>query len=572
MAGPAAPLRPTPRPTALWRSRASLLLALIGLTFVLAGVLAYEAHDAARSHRVTAERALHDYATFAAWELLASATDSLRPALTTAFAPVSGGLLATPYDPIPGPEILATSAADVLRCDDAATDAGRWYFRYDLRDDSFVTSGAQPMTGERALIQGAVSEQARMVYRPDWRYAVLLAGRGTHMRTIAYAVKYATHGAPVAAFGFVTCAGAVGGRLFAAIMAHHPLLPRTLADRAPNDSLVSVTVLGPGGDTIWRSAEQGSSPFTADATLDAFGGLTARAALRPPAIERLALGTIPPSRIMLLLGLLALTAGMMVLAVLQLRREQELARLRSDFISSVSHELRTPLSQILLFAETLRLGRVRSAAERSAATDVIVQEARRLTQLVENVLLFSRSERRMTRLRLEVTPLAPCIQDTVDAWRALAAAAGASLCTTLDDELAARVDRGALRQMLLNLLDNALKYGRRGQTVTIVLERVGRRARLSVSDQGPGVPAAQRNRVWEPFQRLERDVQSATAGSGIGLYVVRELATLQEGAAWVEDAPGGGARFVITLPLVDTGVPPAAATAPANDATVEAGP
>lgn len=542
------------RQPAVWRSRASLLVALLGLTFVLAAVLAYEAHDAARSHRVTAERALRDYATFAAWELLANATDTVGPTLSAALAPVTSGVAATPYDALPGPSVLAASAGAALRCADRQDDSSRWYFRLDFRDGSFTTSGATPPAQERALVRSTVDEQARTVYRPDWSYATVLAGRGATERAVAYAVKYAVHGAPIAAFGFSTCANALGAPVFAGVMGRHPLLPRTLAMREPNDSLVSVTVFGPAGDTIWQSGRRSQTPFTADASQETFGGLTARATLRPLAVERLALGAIPQSKVSLLLGLLALTAGMMVLAVLQLRREQELARLRSDFISSVSHELRTPLAQILLFAETLRLGRVRSAAERVGATDVIVQEARRLMQLVENVLLFSRSERRMTRLNPVPTPLAPCVRETVDAWRPLAAAGDATLCTDLDEHAVALIDRGAVRQLLLNLLDNAIKYGPAGQTVTVTVDRRGGRARLMVCDQGPGVPLGERHRVWQPFQRLERDVHSAAAGSGIGLYVVRELAAMQHGDVWIEDAPqGGGACFGVAFPLVERG-------------------
>ncbi|HEV2181391.1 MAG TPA: HAMP domain-containing sensor histidine kinase [Gemmatimonadaceae bacterium] len=542
------------RQPAVWRSRASLLVALLGLTFVLAAVLAYEAHDAARSHRVTAERALRDYATFAAWELLANATDTVGPTLSAALAPVTAGVAATPYDALPGPSVLAASAGAALRCADRQDDSSRWYFRLDFRDGSFTTSGATPPAQERALVRSTVDEQARTVYRPDWSYATVLAGRGATERAVAYAVKYAVHGAPIAAFGFSTCANALGAPVFAGVMGRHPLLPRTLAMREPNDSLVSVTVFGPAGDTIWQSGRRSQTPFTADASQETFGGLTARATLRPLAVERLALGAIPQSKVSLLLGLLALTAGMMVLAVLQLRREQELARLRSDFISSVSHELRTPLAQILLFAETLRLGRVRSAAERIGATDVIVQEARRLMQLVENVLLFSRSERRMTRLNPVPTPLAPCVRETVDAWRPLAAAGDATLCTDLDEHAVALIDRGAVRQLLLNLLDNAIKYGPAGQTVTVTVDRRGGRARLMVCDQGPGVPLGERHRVWQPFQRLERDVHSAAAGSGIGLYVVRELAAMQHGDVWIEDAPqGGGACFGVAFPLVERG-------------------
>jgi signal transduction histidine kinase len=536
------------RPPSVWRSRATLLVALLAFTLVLAAVLAYEAHSAARSHRATAERALHDYATFAAWELLANAADHLQPALTAALAPATGTTASTPYDALPSPEILAASAGDVLRCADARGDAARYYFRLDFRDGSFTTAGATPAPRERERAVAMLSRHARTVYRPDWRYAALLAGSGSAERAFVYGVKYALHGAPLAAYGFATCASAFGAPLFGRVMATHVLLPSTLAGGAPNDSLVAVTVFGPAGDTLYRSAEHGPSPFTADATIETVGGLTARAALRPRAIEQLALGAIPSSKLPLLLGLLGLTAGMMVLALLQLRREQELARLRSDFISSVSHELRTPLSQILLFAETLSLGRVRSEEERSGAADVIVQEARRLMQLVENVLHVSRAERRMTRLTPEVISLAPWVREIVESWRPLAGAMDARIRTVLDDRVTARVDRGALRQMLLNLLDNAVKYGPPGQTVTVGLEGAGERIRLWVADEGPGVPPEQRERVWEPFYRLERDVSSATAGSGIGLFVVRELAHLQDGEVSVDVTSAGGARFVIDLP------------------------
>jgi signal transduction histidine kinase len=397
-----------------------------------------------------------------------------------------------------------------------------------------------------------ITAHARGAYQPDWRYAVVRGHGWMESRTLVYGVKYAEHRAPIAAYGFSTCTSAFGAPLFQPVMDRHPLLPSSLVGRAPNDSLVSATVLDLDGHLLYRSAAQGPSPFTAQVTIGELGGLTARAALRPRAIERLAVGTMPRSRLPLLLGLLALTAGMVVVTLLQLRREQELARLRSNFISSVSHELRTPLSQILLFAETLSLGRVRSERERRSAADVIVQEARRLVHLVENVLHFSRAERRMARLAPEPITLAPYVREIVESWLPLAQAADVAVRTELDASVIARADRAALRQMLLNLLDNAVKYGPAGQTVTVGLAAAGDRARIWVDDEGPGIPAEARAQVWEPFYRMERDVNSATAGSGIGLFVVRELAGPQGGRAWVEAAPGGGARFIIELPAVST--------------------
>src|SRR5581483_10820675 len=183
--------------------------------------------------------------------------------------------------------------------------------------------------------------------------------------------------------------------------------------------------------------------------------------------DLLALGAIPDSRVPLLVALLALTAAMIVVTVMQLRREHELSRLRSDFISSVSHELRTPLSQILLFAETLNLGRVRTEDERKTATDVIVQEGRRLMHLVENILHFSRAERQMARLGVEPLDLNQAVRVILNDWAPLATTAGVTIVTRFAREAHAIADRSALRQIVLNLLDNAMKYGRPCQTITI---------------------------------------------------------------------------------------------------------
>src|SRR5438445_12247258 len=124
--------------------------------------------------------------------------------------------------------------------------------------------------------------------------------------------------------------------------------------------------------------------------------------------------------------------------------------------------------------------------------------------------------------------------------------------------------------MLLNLLDNAVKYGPPGQTVTLGLTVTDGRARICVDDQGPGIPPAERERIWERFWRLERDRGSAVAGTGIALAVVRELAALHRGRAWIEDPPGGhagGARFVLEEPAA---APPAAAPAAERYAPAEA--
>jgi len=329
------------------------------------------------------------------------------------------------------------------------------------------------------------------------------------------------------------------------------LLPRPLTGGVQYDSMGSIIITDNYGVEIYRSAVQYTSPFTARDTIGTdMGNLFAQATLRGAVADKLIIGGLPRSRLPLILSLLGLTAALIGTALFQLRRESQLTRLRTDFISGVSHELRTPLAQIRMFSETLTLGRVRSDEERRRSLAIIDQEARRLTHLVENLLHFSRSERQTAHITPEPTALAPLVQEVIDGFAPLAAARGVTLAASVPEDLVVPADPGAVRQMLLNLLDNAVKYGPAGQEVRIGATRENGRARLWVADGGPGIPPADRERVWERFWRLERDRGSSIAGSGIGLAVVRELATLHHGRAWIDDTgPGGaGTRVVIELP------------------------
>jgi signal transduction histidine kinase len=525
-----------------------LLAMLLVCTLALATMLAYEAHDAARSHRATAERALNDYAAVAAWELVAGVNEQMQSTLGAALGPMTRARATTPYELLPAPGMLAASADGVLRCPNAA-DSSRFYFRIDFRDNSLAVDGASPSAQMRRWLVDTIVAHGRGVYQPDWQYAVVIGGpAGEGPSTIGYAVKYAEHRAPIAAYGIRTCADYLGSSVLRGVMTHRSLLPNTVTGAVKNDSIVMIAVREPNGRMLFQSDHGVVSPYAADAPLDQVGGLTVRATIRPRAVELLALGALPQSRVPILVGLLTLTAAMIGVTVLQLRREHELSRLRSDFISSVSHELRTPLSQILLFAETLSLGRVRTRQERDNATDVIVQEGRRLMHLVENILHFSRAERQMARLGPEPIDLNRAVQGIVDDWAPLAAAADVVVQLHLAPDVRAIADRSALRQMVLNLLDNAVKYGPRPQTVTIGTATLGEKVRLWVDDEGEGIPHRERERVWSAFYRLDEHANSSVAGSGIGLYVVRELAHLHGGDAWIEDSPRGGARVVIEVP------------------------
>ena len=568
------------RPTPDARRRPSFLIALLLLTLAAAGVLAYEAWDSARSHRTVAERALRDYASFAAISFSYRTTANLYVGLTALFNAVGdphgargdAGQATTPV------AALERAAATIARCNCALAFTPSYYFRLDLRDGTLTTAGVEaPAGSERAWLTDTVRSEVRSVYRSEWDAAVLTGASGGRERAIAYTLRHEAGGAPAAAYGFVMDLRAFGAALFGDVLRSRALLPAGFAAELSFDSVVTTLVTDPAGREVFRSPGDvapaagvtvaanpyahesyrvtvtGEPVFSDSVTTErAFGGLVLRVALRPEAPPRLLSGGIPPSRLPLVLGLLGLTAVLVGAVVLLLRREYELARMRADFVSAVSHELRTPLAQILLFAETLSLDRVRSRRERRGAADIIVQETRRLMHLVDNILHFARSDRgggdgAPARVCAEPIVVAPVVREVLASFAPLALNADVRLHAELDDAAVALADRHALRQMLLNLLDNALKYGPSGQAITVAVERRGAAVHLRVDDAGPGIPFDQRERIWSPFVRLSRDGNAAVAGSGIGLAVVRDLVALHGGRAWVEGAPGGGARFVIAL-------------------------
>jgi signal transduction histidine kinase len=527
--------------------RLVLLVAVLTLGFALTAALAWQAQASARSHRKTAERTLTDYAGFGAVQYAVNATEGIYSRSTQ--------FVLRPVDPavgITGHELVRQTMIKGCPGSPNAGKAPRFFFSLDLGTRELLKARGCIDDSVQAWLRETVANHALAKFDRRWEYSEFVAPIGGVRWLIVYSVRFDMDEHPVSAFGFATPFNEFARPVFAGVMKNYPLLPPTLVGKGPSDSLLSVRVTDLTGATLYESPVQYESPYRARYEYGKFGGYAVYLTIRPEVADKLVIGGLPRSRLPLLLGLLALAATLTVVALYQLRRESELARLRNDFISSISHELRTPLAQVRMFAETLLLDRVRSESERRRSLEIIDQEARRLTHLVENVLQFSRNERSVTRLSPEPTDIAAEVREVVESFAPIANARGVALATELGDGCMTEVDRAALRQVLLNFLDNAVKYGAPGQTVTVGARCEPGSLRLGVDDQGPGIPLRERSRVWEPFQRLERDANSAVAGSGIGLSVVRDLVTLHGGRAWVEDAPGGGARFAVLLPRAES--------------------
>jgi signal transduction histidine kinase len=234
-------------------------------------------------------------------------------------------------------------------------------------------------------------------------------------------------------------------------------------------------------------------------------------------------------------------------------RERRLAEMKSDFVANVSHELRAPVAAVRLMAESLERGTVEQGERQHEYLRLIGQECRRLSALVANVLDFSRIDRGRRQYTFERADVQALVVETADVMRAYAEQRQVKLvCAPLPAGTTAslpRVDRAALQQALVNLVDNAIKHSPGGAEVVVGLEVDRGDVRLSVEDHGPGIPIDEQERIFEPFYRVESGLRRETQGVGIGLSIVRHVAEAHGGRVVVRSSPGQGSRFGIELPV-----------------------
>ncbi len=508
----------TPRPPSAL-SRITIVLAV-----VLGAALAWAVVVELRFQRRTAERVTEDYLSLLARERIGAAAGALRSASASGLGAQVSGTMGSVYEELP-PPAPRESSSDALRCPDAPGITPS-YFRLDLRNQAFLSS---------AGVDSSAGAWVRDIVATEMRSAPLAAGTFatalSHGRAVIYGVKYAPYNAPVAVYGLVTCA-----RALAALMS-------SAHARGAADSVIALGATI-GGDTLVASSSTGHGILAREDVGSI--QLTAYPALARPfsgvVIERDGVPSIALA--LMLLGTIALAS----IAMLQLVRDRRAVRRQAELIMTISHELRTPLAQILLYSETLALDRVRGDEAKRAAAQRIVDEARRLIETVSNVVGLTRPERASRVTPAPVTPVASVIETAITRGRALSDAR-AKIAVSVSGAPRVRVAESVLLQALTNVLDNALKFGPLTQTVLVSAAREGALVRIAVEDEGPGIPPAFREQVFDRYFRAS-DLASAE-GAGIGLWVVRDIVVQAGGCVRAEAASSGGARIVLDLPAAD---------------------
>ena len=244
-----------------------------------------------------------------------------------------------------------------------------------------------------------------------------------------------------------------------------------------------------------------------------------------------------------------------VYAFRDLTEERVLEQMRSDFVATVSHELRTPLAAIYGAAVTLRREDLDLGEEmRGRLLEVVADESDRLAQIVNDVLLASHLDSGQLQLRIETVDAAKVTETVIDAARTHLPE-GVTLTLKAPKRLPpVAADEQQLRQVLVNLVENAVKYSPDGGPVQVEVSRGERGVRWAVSDEGLGIPASERRRVFEKFYRLDPNMTRGIGGTGLGLYICRELVRRLEGRIWVEGRGGKGSTFFVEIPVAEHAV------------------
>jgi anti-sigma regulatory factor (Ser/Thr protein kinase) len=233
------------------------------------------------------------------------------------------------------------------------------------------------------------------------------------------------------------------------------------------------------------------------------------------------------------------------------RRQINVARMRSQFVSSVSHELKTPLTAIQLFAETLQLNRLMDKETESEYLDTIINESRRLARLLNNVLDFARIEKGKRIYKKERVSLYEIIQSAARVVEYAFSQRGFRLHIDLGKGVPdVEADRDAIEQALINLLHNAMKYSAKSRDIDLLLTRENGHAVIQVVDRGIGIEPAEQTLIFKRFYRVLTDENKNIVGTGLGLFLVDHIVKAHGGRVEVESTMGEGSVFSVYLPLM----------------------
>jgi two-component system, OmpR family, sensor histidine kinase BaeS len=231
-------------------------------------------------------------------------------------------------------------------------------------------------------------------------------------------------------------------------------------------------------------------------------------------------------------------------------RREQLDRLKDEFVLTASHELRSPLTSVQGFAELLMLERDSLTPRQAETVEIILDNCRHLVRLLNDLLDLARSDAGRLSIRPQPTEVAPLIDDVVRTMRAQTEAGNQSLTEHVPPDLPLiNVEPDRIRQILVNLLTNAHEYSPEGASIGVSARTLGAEVEISVTDNGPGIPEEQLERIFDRFTRGDAGLTQRVGGTGLGLAISKSLVELHGGDITAESVVGQGSTFRVRLPI-----------------------
>ena len=227
---------------------------------------------------------------------------------------------------------------------------------------------------------------------------------------------------------------------------------------------------------------------------------------------------------------------------------RKLEEMRSEFVSNVTHELKTPLTSIRGFVETLKTGAVKDPVVAEKFLDIIDIEADRLSTLINDILQLSEIEGMKQDLELNRFPLRPLVEDVESMLSGKAGEKEVGFEIQVSEDFTIQANSYRIKQLLINLMDNGVKYNKKGGKVTVKAEKKEAGVQIRVKDTGIGIPADHTARIFERFYRVDKSRSREMGGTGLGLSIVKHIAQLYGGSVRVESEEGKGSEFIVFLP------------------------
>jgi two-component system, OmpR family, phosphate regulon sensor histidine kinase PhoR len=240
----------------------------------------------------------------------------------------------------------------------------------------------------------------------------------------------------------------------------------------------------------------------------------------------------------------------MIYVLRNITKEMRLAKSKSDFVANVSHELRTPLAHIRLYAETLEMGRVPSEEKKMYYYKTIMNESARLTQLLNNILDFSKIEANKQEYYFSPAHLKNIIDEIVELYSFHLKNKGFDFDIESKDVPEISIDRGAVKQAIINLVDNAVKFSAENKSIVIKLAQNANHVIVEISDNGIGIPESAKEHIFEKFYRAESSLIHNTKGTGLGLSLVKHIMDVHKGTVTVKSREGLGSTFSLFFPKI----------------------